>query len=71
MPVKLFSGIFAPGTSCQDAFELEINNWSASHPDLVILNMDVHMTEQNGELSVLLFLLYAFVPQSQRKPFRA
>lgn len=68
MPVKLFSGTFAPGSDEQDAFETEINTWSSSHPDRVTLNMDTHITDQNGELNVFVFLFYAFIPKSQRKP---
>lgn len=69
MPVKLFSAIFVPGTPEQDAFEFEVNNWSESHPDLVVLNMDTNTTKQDGQLSVFLFILYAFVPKDQRKQF--
>lgn len=67
MPVKLFSATFAPGTSAQDTFEVEINTWSESHPDLVTLSMDPNITEQNGLITVFLFVFYAFVPKSQRK----
>jgi hypothetical protein len=68
MPVKLFSKTFTPGSDEQDAFESEINNWSKSRSDLVTLSMDTHTTEQDGKLSVFVFVLYAFVPQSSRKP---
>ena len=58
MQVKLFSGVFCPGTPEAEVFELEINGWLDRNVDIEILSMTVSSSERANYINMVFFVVY-------------
>jgi hypothetical protein len=61
MHVKLFSGIFNPGS--EGALELEINNWFNAESEASLVNMAVNMSQRDDKIALVITVLYDYLPQ--------
>ncbi len=63
MHVKLFSGIFNPGS--EGALELEINNWFNEESEASLVNMAVNMSQHDGKIALAITVLYDYVSEDE------